>query len=141
MKSRYLLALVATAGCADFGPRDELSAARKRWEAHAASSYDMTVMRACECLPGAIGPVIVHVRNGHVVPLTPEDANPGFGSLFPDVPGLFDQISEAIAEGHLGSVEYDFTTGYPRRFVLDYDGPKTVGADGEILVTAKLVLR
>jgi hypothetical protein len=130
------LAAVAIAGCSDQSPTDELSAAQRRWNAWGPASYDLTVGRSCECTPEMAGPVVVRVRNGVVESKTyvgtgaPVDEF-RFPAIFPDVPGLFQLVLNEIGKGHVTDVDYDATTGYPLRIMLDFDGPVTNGADGE----------
>jgi hypothetical protein len=135
MKLIPLLGLLAVAACADFGPEDELSAARERWDSRGPASYDVTIQRECECLPEVWEPVTVHVINGTIVSRTPA-SGAAASPFFTDVPGLFDQIAQAISAGHLASVEYDFTTGFPRHFLIDPDGPDIV--DGEMGIRSTL---
>ena len=143
MKRRFaLLVLIALAGCSDFSPSDELTAARKRWEEWGSQSYDLTVRRSCECLyPEATGPVLVRVRDGVVESRTyvvrDEPVDFSEAGLYPDVTGLFRLVADAIHDGFLAEVDYDPVSGHPVRVLLDYDGSGT-GLDGEVQVTATL---
>lgn len=132
------------AACGDAtAPSDELRDAEQRWAAWGPASYDLTIHPACFCL---LNPVIVQVRAGVVtsreyLSLVGGPVPDASVSHYPDVPGLFARIRSELAEGNIGSVEYDAVTGYPIRIVFDYDGPDVHGLDGETYYDMVLVAR
>jgi hypothetical protein len=117
-----LLGLAACDGGAT-GPEAGLERARARWASRGPTDYTVTIVRSCECLPEAIGPVAVTVRGGtvtarHYVPSGAAVA-PQFVPAFPSVEGLFEIIEDAIRDGvHPLYVRYDAGSGYPTRVEL-----------------------
>ena len=139
----FLAGIALMAACSDAtAPSDALRDAEQRWAAWGPASYDLTIYPACECL---LHPVLIHVTAGVVTSrnyLGAGGAVPdASASHYPDVPGLFARIRAELAEGHVGSVEYDAVTGYPIRIVFDYDGPDSFGVDGETFYDLVLVAR
>jgi hypothetical protein len=136
--STVLIGLVVLAGCADLSPTDELTAAERRWQAWGPASYDLAIFRGCECLRGD---VIVRVRGGAIEAVVYSDGTPvpfDQAGAFPDVEGFFGMIRAEIRDGHVSDVDYDPTSGYPRRILLDFDGSDVNGADGETTYTVTL---
>ena len=137
-----LIGLIALAGCADLSPTDELSAAQRRWASWGPASYDLNFTASCECL---YRPVVVRVREGVIESRSyVQDGQPvefSEAALYPDVVGAFQLIVRAIQDGVLDDVDYDPVTGYPVTIRLDYDGPDTNGADGEVTYTLALLVR
>lgn len=121
-----LVAAAALAACGDgTRPIAELARAQARWVDHGPSSYSITILRGCECLPEMSGPVVVVVREGRVesrryVPSGgPVDAT--FEDLFPTVDGLFGLIADAAQQDSARlEVTYHPTLGYPTSIVIDY---------------------
>lgn len=113
------------AACAEAtSPTDELTAARRRWEAWGPSSYDLVLRRsACECSSFAVRPIVVVVREGVIQSKyyldTGESLVDPWAAFAPAVPGLFQLISGALADGHTVESEYDPITGVPREVVVD----------------------
>jgi hypothetical protein len=140
MRNRFRAATLAVvllaAACGDVtSPADELTAARRRWEAWGPASYDLVVGRgACECLPGATARIVVAVRNGTVSRYHLEDGRAVVEPYlsYPDVPGFFEMIAREIADGRTVAVRYDAATGAPLQIDVDRqdwatDGGYSVG--------------
>ncbi len=120
--------------------RQSLVTARQRWAAAGIASYQMTVSRACFCLPGSGGPFEVMVRNGNVESIT--DLNGQGVSLDPQsitVPGLFSHIESALDAERL-EVSFDPATGVPLQISIDRT-LATVDDEVETLVTNFQVLQ
>ncbi len=123
-----LLALGAggMGGCATgTGPNLEgLERARARWAAQGVDSYEVDVRRLCFCAFDVTRAVRVHVANGHATARTYIDTGEPVvqdPELFPDIPGLFDLIEEAIdQDAHSIEVDYDSDLGYPLSISIDY---------------------
>jgi hypothetical protein len=134
-----LTGLIALAGCADLSPTDELSAAQRRWASWGPPSYDLTFSAACECL---YRPVVIRVREGVIESRSyvqdGQEVSFPDAALYPDVVGAFQLVVRAIQDGVLDRVDYDPVTGYPVSIRLDFDGPNTNGADGEVTYTLAL---
>jgi hypothetical protein len=128
--------------CSDVGPSDELRDAQQRWATRGIATYELIVSRSCECPSTIAAPARIVVRDGSVESRrysTGEPVDLELAEFYPDVKGLFALIVEAIRDDQLGGVEYDETTGYPRRIVLDVDGLRGNGVDGETEIDALLV--
>src|SRR4051812_5712881 len=95
-----LATLVVLASCGDItSPKDELTAARQRWDAWGPASYDLIVQRGpCECIAWT-DKVLVSVRNGVATrSYYPSGAPIDNGALwYPLVPEFFDEIATAIS--------------------------------------------
>ncbi len=120
-----LLALLAACGDAT-GPGGGLSAARARWAQRGPTSYTVTVLRGCECLPEMTGPVVIIVRDGAVVSRTyvatgAPVASP-LAEQFPSVEQMFARIVAARrADVARLQVVYDPALGHPVRVSIDPD--------------------
>lgn len=123
-----LLALASLAGCEVTGPTAEirsLDEAIARWAAVGPASYTYTLERLCFCGEEARGPVRLIVAQGSVIDRVYVDGGARVGdqlaNLFPDVPGLFAVIADAIARNPAElNVTYDPTTGVPVDIWIDY---------------------
>ena len=104
-------------------PGEELASARSRWLQKAPSAYTMTIMRGCECLTEAVGPVVVTVNNGAIsarYTLSGAAVSKTYAGLFPDVEGLFQLIENAQAQHYYKvDVEYDSELGFPTKISID----------------------
>lgn len=105
------------------GPKSELEEARARWSMVAPVAYTVVVSRSCECLPAAVGPVLVTVRNGvaqsRLYTQTGAPVVSTRDDQFPTVEGLFAIIDSAIRDGiQPMDVTYDPTFGYPTRMYI-----------------------
>lgn len=133
-----LLTLVAGVACGDgLAPEVQLQVHRERWQRAGIETYTLVVSRGCECLvPEMTGPVRVSVRSGAIESRTYQNgtAIPGqYASLFPDVPGLFEIIEQAIEQRVAElTVTYHPTYGVPLQFFIDTD---PVGVDDEVAYT------
>ena len=109
--------------CAITDPEETLEEGRALWARNGPASYEMTVFRSCECLPGASGPVRVVVRNGVVESRTHlwfnAPVEPQFAAAYPSVDGLFDLLESAVDAGTTPiEVRYHRTLGYPLHMEL-----------------------
>lgn len=102
----------------------DLASARAAWAQQGPADYRIDVRRLCFCGYDVTRAVRVTVRNSVIVERTYADdgslvsANPEF---FPDVPGLFAVIEDAIArDAHRIDVAYDPDLGFPRTIAIDY---------------------
>ncbi len=118
------LLLGAGAACNSVtGPEHELVAARARWAQRGPTTYRMTVVRSCECLPKMSGPVVLTVTNGTVEQRVYERGGtpvpPSYAELFPSVDGLFARLEAMLHQaGTVVTVRYDPTLGYPTRIAV-----------------------
>lgn len=130
-------ALLLLAACGLFGPndRDDLAAARARWDELGPSSYVLTVERQCFCLP--LGPVQVTVVSSAVterqVVSTGQPVPADQAEYYPDVPGLFQLVADALDRADAVEVQYDGQWGFPSKVVIDY---AKNAIDDELTVTA-----
>jgi hypothetical protein len=142
VRHRFLkvsLAAFVLAACGDVtSPTDELTAARKRWEAWGVASYDLVVQRGpCFCPIEAMDKIVVAVRGGSITRYHFDDGAPvvSVSHEFPAVPGLFDLIATAIANGSVVEVDYDPSTGTPLHIVIDrQDMPVDGGSELYIML-------
>lgn len=123
-RSALVVPLLAFAACDDdpvspFG----LFAAKARWERANIRSYEMTVVRLCGECPNS-DPVRVTISGGVIVSrvsvVTNEPVVPQLAELFPDVPGLFAMVDDAIDDAYDLHVTYDATYGFPRVISIDW---------------------
>ena len=126
MKNRFaltVLAAIALVACSDAtAPSDELTAARRRWEAWGPTSYDLVVQRGpCECIPFWLERVVVSVRGDAVTRYYLDTLQPVTEAALqhPAAPGLFDMIASEIAAGRTVEVKYDALTGVPLQIDVD----------------------
>ena len=123
-----LVALASLVGCGVTEPTGEvrtLNEAIERWAAVGPASYTYTVERLCFCGEEARGPVRVTVAGGAVIDRVYVDGGAQvraqLADLFPDIPGLFAIIADAIASNPFDmAVTYDPTTGVPVDVWIDY---------------------
>lgn len=123
--SATLFMLVACGGdgfLAAMRPIASLRAARARWESAGINSYEMTVRRLCFCV--LTDPVRIVVEDGVVIsrtvmttgqPLATREAE-----YYPDVPGLFAIVEEAIREADDFDSAFDATYGFPTLISVDW---------------------
>jgi hypothetical protein len=97
--------------------------AKGRWERANVDSYEMTVRRLCGECP-IFNPVRITVSDGAVVSridvVTGEPVIHQLIDIFPDVPGLFALIDEAVEGAYDLSVLYDPTYGFPAVVSIDW---------------------
>jgi hypothetical protein len=127
---RTLLTTLALAALGCSAPTDpdhpeaQLEQNRALWIRSGVTSYQITISRVCECLPEMAGPVVVEVRDKVILQRryqTGAPVDPTYASLFMDVPGLFDLISDAItATAAAVSVRYNDNLGYPESIAIDW---------------------
>lgn len=132
-------ALLTLLGCADTGtsPSEQIyESSLALWNREGPASYDMVLERECICNPAEIQ-VTIEVRNRQVTAryytgTDPVEPVPG-GSvgLYPDVPGLFAFVRQAMDDDVFYlSATYDPTYGYPNVVQLD----RTVGRDDDNVI-------
>ncbi|HEY7530014.1 MAG TPA: DUF6174 domain-containing protein [Gemmatimonadota bacterium] len=119
----------------------ELAQQRELWGERGIEDYVLTVRRVCECLPEAIGPVEVRVRDGVAVSRTYRatglPVDPPHADLFPTVEGLFDAVEDGIRrDAERLEVEYA-PLGFPSRVLIDVR--RLVGDDEMVLEASELV--
>ena len=117
-------AMFTLASCSSMvSPGEELASARSRWLRSGPSVYTMTIVRGCECLSEAVGPVAVFVNNGAITArytLSGASVPKSYAALFPDVEGLFQLIADAQAQHYYKvDVEYDSELGFPTKISFD----------------------
>src|SRR5437868_3872156 len=104
-------------------PRSALEQARTRWAERGPSAYSVTVSYSCFCLPD--NPAVVTVDGGVIVSrvyVTGDTVPPEAASAYPDVPGLFQIIEDAIRSGaDRVNVTYHPDFGYPISVFIDRD--------------------
>jgi len=117
-------AMVTLTSCSSMiSPGEELASAKSRWLRNGPSVYTMTIVRGCECLSEAVGPVSVFVNNGEITArytLSGVSVPKSYAALFPDVEGLFQLIADAQAQHYYKvDVEYDSELGFPTKISID----------------------
>jgi len=120
---------LALASCDDaLGPRTPLGELEDRealWARRRPDAYVFTILRSCECLPEATGPVRVTVDGPAVVARVYEDTGRPVAAalveVFPSVEGLFDIAREALMLGHHLAVTYDDRSGVPLEVWVEPD--------------------
>jgi len=115
----------------------QLKANRQLWNQQKLTNYRFTFSRSCFCVPKAIQPVVITVRNGRVASITAVNNNePVDAELFQQyntVPKLFGIIEDAINRKAANiTVKYDPKFGYPTQINIDYDQQM---ADEELYLT------
>lgn len=152
LRMRTLLApallLTALSGCeggllggdGDKAQRDELRAARNRWEVANVNSYSYVIELFCACgTPTQLRPVRVTVANDAVVSRVYESNDPALRTPAPEaVFGPYDTVEELFAavENSIGNnadvlnVAYNPTVGVP--VLLQYD-PDSGDADDHLV--------
>jgi hypothetical protein len=120
------LILLGAAACdSPFGLGDDrddiLRDNAARWARNGFASYDLVLQQLCFC--GFVDSVRVQVRDG--VKVGVEVAATGeplpFNQVYPDVPGLFDIVEDAIDRAaHELDVQYHAVLGYPAEIAIDY---------------------
>lgn len=128
MRRGLLLAMLA-AGCGLSTPPGEVDLWRanyNKWNSVGPASYDVVVQKTCQCPANAMA-VRVEVRNKVVTArIDVATGNPvpaDLASHFPDVPGLFAIIKQAIDQDWFAhEAGYDGLDGHPIQANLDKDG-------------------
>jgi hypothetical protein len=99
-----------------------LRAAHARWESRNIDSYEITVRRLCFC--GFVEPVRVRVVDGTIVSRTvvpTGDPVPTlYAAQYPDIPGLFAIVEEAVTDADELDIEFDATYGFPTSISIDW---------------------
>ena len=135
-------AVISGCGDSSLAPRMDLARARGTWERANIDTYVYVVRRSCECLPAAIGPVEVEVVNGVVQSRTYADGTPVnavHADGFPDVPGLFAMIGDALSQRPARvHIEYDGAYGFPKEVFIDFSAAV---ADEEMVYSTALTNR
>jgi hypothetical protein len=133
----FALTIVAATACGDgIGPVNDLARAQSRWRENGADTYTLALTRSCFCGEGALGLVTVSVRNGVVESRTYADESPvpaSFQDAWPDVPGLFALIGDALRRDADISVTYHPLHGAPTEVAIDYERQM---ADDELFYSA-----
>ena len=129
--------LIAATACGDgIGPVNDLARAESRWREHGTDTYTLALTRSCFCAEGAVGLVTVSVRNGVVESRRYSDESPvptDLQGAWPDVPGLFALIGDALRRDADISVTYHPVHGAPTEVAIDYE-PRMV--DDEMFYSA-----
>jgi len=125
---RLLIALLVLTACGGDGFLAgtrfafDLRTARARWENSGIDSYEITVRRICFCL--LTDPVRIVVEDGVVVSrtvmTTGQPLATGQAEYYPDVPGLFAIVDEAMAEADDVDTAFDATYGFPSLINVDW---------------------
>lgn len=119
--------IMAMAGCdlvspsADEPSRTELGDAEAIWYASGVTEYELAVERYCFC--PEVGEAVVTVRGGFDNVVRPTSGDPDVldRDAYPDVPGLFAIVRDALArDAHFLRVAYHPTLGYPTEVTVDY---------------------
>lgn len=122
-----LLSSVLSAACLDNSgpnPGEQIfQSSLDQWNSEGPDSYDMVLRRQTISANPDLS-VLITVRNGVVVSRiydgTTIPVEPANASLYPDVPGLFDFLKEAMdSDPFLLNAEYDETYSYPQLITLD----------------------
>ena len=125
----FLACLPLLPGCIDpTSPRDELDAARRRWEAIRPSAYSYVISRSCECLPEYTRAARLQVVNGDVTSARyihdDSQVSAEILATYPTIDELFVMVGQALERDpkpDILVVHYDPRMGYPTRVELDPD--------------------
>jgi hypothetical protein len=138
-----LLPLLAAACGEATGPgAADLALHRRRWVLRGPASYTYEFRRSCFCVPQALGPVRITVRDRVVQAVVSVDGDPVPPGDVEDyfrvtIDSLFDWLAAAVAGGaHELRITFDRTLGYPTGAWIDYD---VRTADDEIGFSATLL--
>lgn len=116
-RTLLLLGLLCAAACTPSGPGPSPEAAGYTWAGVAGGHYRFDFERQCFCLPEAVQPVTIEVRDGAVASVrargTGEAVERSESIPWYSIEGLLAQANEARAEGQEVSVQYDAGTGHP----------------------------
>lgn len=125
---RLLIALLVLTACGGDGFLAgtrfafDLRTARARWENSGIDSYEITVRRICFCL--LTDPVRIVVEDGVVVSrtvmTTGQPLTTGQAEYYPEVPGLFAIVEDAIREADTVNSAFDPTYGFPTLISIDW---------------------
>lgn len=133
------VALLTLAACADTGtsPSEQIyDSSLALWNTEGPDSYDMVLERECVCTVPEVQ-VTIQVRNRQVTarfytdtdPVIPVE--PGNVAFYPDVPGLFALVRDAMDDDVFYlSATYDPTYGFPNMIQLD----RTVGSTDDNVI-------
>ena len=137
LATMMLLASTAASGCLDNGPdpgEQIYEASLAQWNTEGPESYDMVLRRQTISANPDLR-VLIRVRNGVVadrfyfetdIPVAPADAE-----KYPDVPGLFEFVREAMdGDPFLLATTYDEIYGYPREIQYDL----TAGSESDNVI-------
>jgi len=122
-----LLSSVLSAACLDNAGPDPgeqiFKSSLEEWNTKGPTSYDMVLRRQTISLNPDLS-VLITVRNGVVTSRTYDGTTipvePANASLYPDVPGLFAFLKQAMdSNPFLLNAEYDETYSYPQLITLD----------------------
>lgn len=113
------------AGCGLSGPGrslDRFDEAKRLWDRENPANYAVTVQRLCFC--GNVDQVRIVVVNRQVISRTvvasqqPLPAN--LNESYPDIPGLFATVKDAILRADAINVSFDRTYGFPSDATIDF---------------------
>jgi hypothetical protein len=125
--------LLTLSSCADTSgpdPAEQIfTSALAQWNEFGPDSYDLVLKRQCVCTPSDVD-VTIQVRNGTVAARfytgTELQVPANQVSLYPDVPGLFQLIRNAMDnDPFFLSAEYDQNFGHPVNVQLDLVAGRT----------------
>ena len=127
LRTSLAIASLALAACGDglpVSPRFLLTfrAARERWQSRGIASYELTIRRLCYC--GLVDPVRVRVVDAVIVSRTVvptgEPVPAVYERYFPDVPGLFAIVEQAMVDADELDAKYDPVYGFPSEINIDW---------------------
>ena len=123
------LVLAALAACSDSsgptGADDLYQANLTKWNATGPHSYRMVLTRNCACPAPEVVLMVVQNRvvTSRTFVETGEAVPPDRAADFPDVPGLFALVKQAMDEEAFSyNAAYDPTYGYPYTVYVDFVG-------------------
>ena len=102
--------------------RDTLETNRALWTSQALTDYSYHFKRSCFCGEPSISPVTIEVHDSEIS-VTYEDGQPmeqEYLQYFPDIPGLFGIVDNAISKADSLDVQYDSSYGYPTHISVDF---------------------
>lgn len=116
---------------------NELQQNQQLWAAQKITNYRYTLQINCFCLPEVRQPVVIEVRNGKRISITPVQSglpvNASYFRRYDTIPKLFNVIKTAIKDKADNiSVTYNPALSYPTSISID---PEQLAADEEIWLT------
>ena len=138
------IVVLGVASCGLSGPErslDRFNEAKRLWDRENPANYAVTVQRLCFC--ASVEPVRIVVVNRQVISrtvvATQQPLPASLNDLYPDIPGLFAIIREALVRADAVNVSFDGQYGFPSDATIDYI-KNAIDDELSLKVTAFMIL-